>query len=228
GDDERDAGREEPAQPKKKTATDVQSNADDGQYIGIDMAESQPANNRVNDSLSCASDTCAKHLSGTFLLAALCLKSGGRVRRISQENMSLNYCPASSSSCSVRNCRISKLRAPAGVRTTTSSPSVLPIKLRPTGEVVEIKPCAGSLSSGVTRRYVTSSSFSASNSTNVDPYDALSRGTLFGSIEVISLILWRSSTIRALTTFWRSSAARYSEFSRRSPNSSARLISLGK
>ena len=38
---------------------------------------------------------------------------------------------------------ISKLRAPAGVLTTTSSPSILPIRLRPTGDVVEIKPCAG-------------------------------------------------------------------------------------
>jgi hypothetical protein len=56
------------------------------------------------------------------------------------------------SSCKVFSCRISKLRAPAGVRTTTSSPSCLPIRLRPTGEVVEISPWAGSLSSGVTRR----------------------------------------------------------------------------
>src|SRR5438876_5483610 len=47
-------------------------------------------------------------------------------------------------------------------------------------------------------------------------------------MEAISLTRWRNSTIRALTTFWRSSAARYSEFSRRSPNSRARLISLGK
>ncbi len=47
---------------------------------------------------------------------------------------------------------ISKLRAPAGVRTTTSSPSSLPIKLLPTGDVVEIKPPCGSLSSGVTNR----------------------------------------------------------------------------
>src|SRR5918996_5568633 len=116
------------------------------------MADGEPAYYRVNDSLSCASNACAKHLSGLLLLA------GFRELTILARNYAdytvlrhLCYqfdCPASSSSCSVRNCLISKLRAPAGVRTATSSPSCLPIKLRPTGDVVEISPCAGSLSSG--------------------------------------------------------------------------------
>ena len=44
------------------------------------MAMSEPANYCVNDSLSGASDACPKHSSGTFLLAALCPKSGGRVK----------------------------------------------------------------------------------------------------------------------------------------------------
>jgi len=101
---------------------------------------------------------------------------------------SKRYSEADNSSCKVRSCLISKLRVLAGVRTTTSSPSCLPIRLLPTGDVVEINPCAGSLSSGETSLYVTSSSFSASYSTKVDPYDALSRGTLFGSIDAISLI----------------------------------------
>ena len=60
------------------------------------------------------------------------------------------YSDADNSSCMVRSCLISKLRVLAGVRTTTSSPSCLPIRLLPTGDVVEINPCAGSLSSGET------------------------------------------------------------------------------
>src|SRR4051794_1191728 len=63
GDHEGDARREEPASPKKKTATDVQSNADDGQNVGIDMTDGEPANYRINDSLCCPSDTCTEHIS---------------------------------------------------------------------------------------------------------------------------------------------------------------------
>lgn len=59
---------------------------------------------------------------------------------------------ALASSCNVFSCLISKVREPAGVVTVTSSPSFLPIKLRPIGETVEIRPPGGSLSSGVTRR----------------------------------------------------------------------------
>src|SRR5215510_8371671 len=44
------------------------------------MADGEPAYYRVNDSLSGASDACTKHLSGLFLLAALCPKTGGRVK----------------------------------------------------------------------------------------------------------------------------------------------------
>jgi hypothetical protein len=62
------------------------------------MAEGEPAYDRVDDSLGRASDACTKHLARLFLLAALCLKSGGRVNVFLSRKYVLSYCPASSSS----------------------------------------------------------------------------------------------------------------------------------
>ena len=42
------------------------------------------------------------------------------------------------------------MRTPAGVGTSTSSPSSLPISARPIGEAVEIQPLSPSASSGIT------------------------------------------------------------------------------
>src|SRR6185503_8482063 len=67
-DNEGDSGREKAAHPKKKTATDVQSDTDDGQNIWVDVTVGQPAYHRVNNSLSCPSDTGTKHVLGSFLL----------------------------------------------------------------------------------------------------------------------------------------------------------------
>ncbi len=75
-DDEGDAGVEKPAQTKEKTATDVYSNADDGQNIRIDMTVGQPTYDGVNYSLGPTPDACPKHLLGSILLAALCQNIG--------------------------------------------------------------------------------------------------------------------------------------------------------
>src|SRR6185503_12693500 len=64
GDDQGDSGREKAAHPKKKTATDVQCNADDGQNIGVDVTVGQPAYYRVNNSLRRPSDTGTEHVLG--------------------------------------------------------------------------------------------------------------------------------------------------------------------
>src|SRR5687767_6142389 len=55
-----------------------------------------------------------------------------------------------SSSWIVTSLTISKLRWPAGVETSTSSPASLPTKARPTGEATEIMPLSGLESSGIT------------------------------------------------------------------------------
>src|SRR4051794_40116568 len=57
GNDEGDAGQKEPPHAKKKTASDVQGDADDGQNVGIDMSQGEPAHHSINDSLGSAPDT---------------------------------------------------------------------------------------------------------------------------------------------------------------------------
>src|SRR5262249_16404220 len=52
------------AHAKKKTAADVQSDADHGQDIRIDVPHGEPAHQGINNSLSSASDTSPKHVSG--------------------------------------------------------------------------------------------------------------------------------------------------------------------
>src|SRR5690606_17527749 len=59
--------------------------------------------------------------------------------------------------------RISKVRSPPGVRTTTSSPSRRPISERASGLVTESSPCLRSASSSPTMRYLTVLSVSTSS-----------------------------------------------------------------
>ena len=72
----------------------------------------------------------------------------GRVRALGQ--IRRDHACAPSSSCRVTSFTISNRRDPFGVDTFTSSPSSLFTSARPMGEAVEIIPCSGSASSGIT------------------------------------------------------------------------------
>src|SRR4029079_3847917 len=122
---------------------------------------------------------------------------------------------------------ISKWRsAPFGVLTLTSSPSSLLRSARPIGDAVEISPSSTLASSGMTSWYTTVWPLSSASVT-VDPKPTLSFGILSRFINWISDTRFWSSEMRDSTRRWRSLAAWYSAFSRRSPSSRARLISLG-
>src|ERR1044071_6047717 len=64
GHNQGDARCKEPAQPKEKTASDVQSHADYGQNVGIDVPIGEPAYDGIDNSLSSPSNTCPKHVLG--------------------------------------------------------------------------------------------------------------------------------------------------------------------
>ena len=82
-------------------------------------------------------------------------------------------------------------RRPAGVVTFTSSPTFLPSRARPMGEVVEIKPLAASASSTVTSLYSIFVSLATSRTTSREPYAARSFGRLLRfSMERFAMRWW--------------------------------------
>src|SRR5437016_3441407 len=123
--------------------------------------------------------------------------------------------------------RISNSFNPPGIWIFTTSPTSLPSRPRPIGELVEMRPLLTSASSLVTRLYVISSSFFTSNSTTREPSPTRSCGILEKSTIDISAMRCFSWFSRALTNPCRSLAAWYSAFSLRSPWALAFRISLG-
>src|SRR5262245_57161161 len=82
------------------------------------------------------------------------------------------------SSCIVVKLKISNVRVPDGILTSTVSPSRLFSRLRPIGDVVEISPCTTFASSLVTSLYVIFSSLSTSSNSTFEPSEIRSRGIL--------------------------------------------------
>ena len=95
------------------------------------------------------------------------------------------------------------------------------------GEEGEMRPWAGSASSGVTRSYVMLSPVVVSLSCTVEPRPTLSRGILSRLTRDSAASRRWSWPMRACRKVCRSLAALYSAFSRRSPYSRARWISFG-
>ena len=131
------------------------------------MTQCEPAHDCVNDSLGGPSDTCPKHLLGLFLLAAvykfssrlycfsvqplcslcLCGDSAFNHKRHREHGGSQRNQPWAFSNIFVQCPQLPdfKLRAPAGVSHFHFRRPQFTLKTPAPGEVVDIKPCAGSL-----------------------------------------------------------------------------------
>ena len=117
---------------------------------------------------------------------------------------------------------------PAGTFTSTVSPSSWLRRHLPIGEEGEIRPIVGSDSSGVTISKTVSSPVPVSRTLTVDPRPTLPFGILSRlTMESAASRRW-IWPMRAWRKLWRSLAALYSAFSRKSPCSRALRISLGR